>query len=219
MCRFLLFKSEEKLNPEPILRDFAEMCRVSRTEDEDWQGDGWGAAWFDEKGNWQVKKSLLPIWKDRNEFKSIPGTNILVAHARSASFDEHKGNVDFNEPYLKGGYCYVFNGMLKGVKLVAEGRIGAQKVWSLLQNELVTSKPLQALENINRMLRKNSRTIRGLNIGLATKDSFFALCGKQGDSDYFTLRKMRGDDIQIICSEEIGDYQFEKMKENETIAL
>lgn len=219
MCRFLLAKSKNNLNPEPVLNQFADMCRDSQTEEGDWQGDGWGVSWINTNGGWQLEKSLKPIWEDREQFNKIPKTRVLVAHARSATFAKHKGNIDYNQPFLNGGYCYVFNGMLKGVRLKAEGQIGAQKVWSLLQNELVTNKPLQALENINRTLRKNSREIKGLNIGLTVKDNFFVLCGKQNNGEYFTLRKMLGGDTQIICSEEIGNYNFEKMKENETIAL
>lgn len=157
--------------------------------------------------------------RSEKKFGKVPKTRALVAHARSATFPEHKGNIDYNEPYLSGDYCYVFNGMLKGVRLEAEGEIGAQKIWSLLQKELTTNEPFRALENISEMLRKNSRSIKGLNIALAKKDNFFVVCGKQGSGDYFTLRKLLNGDLEIICSEEIGNFKFEKMKEGEVIAL
>jgi len=194
------------------------MCRDSKTEEGDWQGDGWGVAWYGKNG-WEVRKSLLPIWEGRKKFGKVPKTRILVVHARSATFPEHKGNIDYNQPFLSGGYCYVFNGMVQGVRLAADGQIGAQKIWSLLQKELTTNEPFRALENISEMLRKNSRSIKGLNIALATKDNFFVLFGKRGSGDYFTLRKLLNEDLEIVCSEEIGNFKFEKMKEREVVAL
>ncbi len=219
MCRFLLVKAKNDINPKSLLKQFADMCKSSRTEEGDWQGDGWGVAWLNKKGKWQITKSLSPIWEEREKFANIPESKMLVVHARSASFNEHKGSINYNEPYLGGDYCYVFNGMLKGVRLKAEGKIGAQKVWSLLQNEMVTKSPLQALEYINATLKKHSREIKGLNIGFASKNNLFALCSKHGFGEYFTLRKLDSDDIQIVCSEEIGNYNFEKMKEGEVVAL
>lgn len=218
MCRFLLVKFNKDISPKTLLEEFAQMCQESKTEEGDWQGDGWGVAWYGEN-TWEVRKSLLPIWEERKKFGKVPKTRILVVHARSATFAKHKGNIDYNEPYLSGDYCYVFNGMVQGVRLVAEGQIGAQKVWSLLQKELTTNEPLRALENISEMLRKNSRSIKGLNVALATKDNFFVLFGKQGNGDYFTLRKLLNGDLKIVCSEEIGNFKFEKMREGEVIAL
>lgn len=218
MCRFLLVKFNKDISPKTLLEEFAQMCQESKTEEGDWQGDGWGVAWYGKKG-WKVKKSLLPIWEEREKFGRVPKTRALVVHARSATFAKHKGNIDYNEPYLSGGDCYVFNGMVQGVRLAAEGEIGAQKVWSLLQKELEINKPFHALENISEMLKKNSREIKGLNIGLASKDNFFVLCGKQGNGDYFTLRKLLNEDLEIVCSEEIGNFKFEKMREGEVIAL
>jgi len=218
MCRFLLVKSKKDIEPNSLLNEFADMCRDSKTEEGDWQGDGWGVAWYGKNG-WEVRKSLLPIWEERKKFGKVPKTRVLIVHARSATFAKHKGNIDYNQPFLSGGYCYVFNGMVQGVRLEAEGEIGAQKIWSLLQKELMTNEPLRALENISEMLRKNSRSIKGLNMALAKKDNFFVLFGKQGNGDYFTLRKMEGNGMEIICSEEIGKYKFKKMKENEIIAL
>ena len=218
MCRFLLVKSKKEISPKTLLEEFADMCRDSQTEEGDWQGDGWGVAWYGKNG-WEDRKSLLPIWEERKKFGKVPRTRALVAHARSATFAKDKGNIDYNQPFLSGDYCYVFNGMVQGVSLAAEGQIGAQKIWSLLQKELKTSKPLQALKNLNELLRKNSREIKGLNIGLATKDNFFALCGKQSNGDYFTLRKLLNGDLEIVCSEEIGNFKFEKIKEGEIVAF
>jgi hypothetical protein len=44
MCRFLIVRSAEALDPGALLASFAEMARLSRAPDGDRQVDGWGAA-------------------------------------------------------------------------------------------------------------------------------------------------------------------------------
>lgn len=221
MCRLLMVKSKLPMQPQSRLQDFALMCQKSRTLDGDWQGDGWGIAWLDSQNKWQLKKSLSPIWEDQEKFKNIPKTKLFVSHARSASFSEQKGVIDYNQPYINSGYCFVFNGMLKGVKLrkKIKGEIGAQKIWRLLQWRLKTDHPSQALKNVYEFLKSNTREIEGLNIGLATKDSLFALCDQNCNQEYFALRLMKKKAQQIVCSEEIGPYKFRQMKAGEIVFL
>src|SRR3989339_1821617 len=100
MCRFLLVKSKNKIKPEKLLTKFSKMVEKSRAYDGDWQGDGWGISWLDKNNNWQVKKSLQPIWKEEVEFNKFPPTKIFCIHARSASFAKHKGIIKYNEPFI-----------------------------------------------------------------------------------------------------------------------
>jgi len=115
------------------------MCQRSHAPDGDWQGDGWGVAWQIDK-SWKIHKSLSPIWEDLDKFSTIPQTNLFIVHARSAGFPQHKNTLEFNQPYLHNNLCFVFNGMIRGVKIqrVLGGKIGAQKVFSFLIEEMKT---------------------------------------------------------------------------------
>src|SRR3989344_7121114 len=149
LCRFLLARSEKPINPQPLLQDFAGMCKMCRAPDGDWQGDGYGIA-SQKDGRWRLYKSLKPIWQDEDIFSKVGAVNLLVAHARSTGFPQHKGNIEFNQPYVADSLCFVFNGMIKGVRLnmPLEGKIGAQKIFSLLLKEANIKSTKEALQSV-----------------------------------------------------------------------
>src|SRR3989344_6732494 len=168
MCRFLLAKSEKPFNAVPLLQKFAEMSKISKALDGDWQGDGCGISWL-ENNIWKVKTSIDPIWENVENFSGTPKTKHVVMHARSASFPQHKGILEYNQPYVYKNYVFVFNGLLKGVGLPyqLEGTIGAQKIWSLILMYLKKFAPNIALEKAVADLNKYSQFIQALNIGLS----------------------------------------------------
>lgn len=221
MCRFLIVKSNQPLATKVFLSQFAQMCQTSCTPDGDWQGDGWGVAW-QETGHWQLHKSLKPIWQDSTSFQSIPPTEILVAHARSASFANQKGILEYNQPYTDGNLAFVFNGLIRGVKFnfPVPGKIGAQKIFWLLQHQFKnTSSPVSVLKNLYQLLLDSSTSLRGLNVGLAQANAITALCAYREDDNYFTLHHYRSSKFTIICSQPIGAYQYSKMQPGEIIKL
>src|SRR3989344_4992469 len=136
MCRFLLVKSKKLIKPQKLLLQFAQMAKKSRALDGDWQGDGWGVAYKNQK--WEIHKSLNPIWQDENTFNKFPKTDLFLVHARSASFPKDRGVIEFNQPFIYKNYAFVFNGLLRGVRLPMKvsGRIGAEKIWFLLKKYL-----------------------------------------------------------------------------------
>lgn len=202
MCRLLLVQFETPEKPMNILARFARMAKKNKAPDGDWQGDGWGVAWLGEQNQWQVQKSLEPIWKEAGGFTAFPRTRTFVAHARSASFPQHKGIIEFNQPYIFGKYAFVFNGLLKGVTLSnASGKIGAEKIWHLLQLELKNNTPQKALETTKRQLLKNSKKIIALNIGLATPKNIYSLNYFTKNPEYYTLHHWQENSAVIICSE------------------
>ncbi|OGG17348.1 hypothetical protein A3D78_04645 [Candidatus Gottesmanbacteria bacterium RIFCSPHIGHO2_02_FULL_39_14] len=220
MCRFLLVRSKKKLKPEKLLRQFALMCQKSHAPDGDWQGDGWGIAWF-EKGNWQLYKSLLPVWEDQNKFSDIPSTNLFAVHARSAGFPQHKNNLDYNQPYLGDNLCFVFNGMIRGVNLnrELEGQIGSQKIFSLLQQEIIHKNGQESLKTLDTTMLNNSRSVEGMNVGLILGNNFYVLCRYSKHPEYFTLHYFQSRDLALVCSEKIGDHAWKPMFKGEIRVL
>lgn len=220
MCRFLLFKSKDKIDPQEYLKQFASICEKSLTPDGDRQKDGWGVAWK-ENGSWKIKKSLLPIWQERKILSTIPKTNLFIVHARSAGFPEHKDNLEFNQPYLQNSLCFVFNGMIRGVRLLRqlEGEIGAQKIFSFIQQELKKNSVKDSLQILNKTILQKSREVIGMNIGLVKDNLFFVLCQYSKYNNYFNLCYYQNENLTLVCSEEFGLFDWNKMKKGEIIVL
>lgn len=208
------------LNTNVLLSEFATMCERSPAPDGDWQGDGWGVAWQGDDG-WQVKKSLSPIWQERHMFVTVPPTKMLVAHARSAGFPQHKGNIEFNQPYTEGGVCFVFNGMLRGVSIPIklEGVIGAQKIFSFLRHEVAKKTGDEALRALAATAKAHTRHIVGMNVGLVRGDRLFALCDYTDNEEYFSVRYYQDSCLTLLCSAPLRPYVWKKMKRGEILAF
>lgn len=221
MCRFLLAKSKQPIQPQDMLFSFSSMVKKSRAFDGDWQGDGWGIAWLDDANVWQLQKSLHPLWEDEHIFATFPKTRLFLIHARSASFPQHKNNIVYNQPYIAQPYAFVFNGLLKGVRLSSSisGTIGAQKIWSLLQNIIKNNTPQAALTKVKTALMKNSKEIQALNIGLADKKNIYALCFYSNHPTYYQLHYTREDNLSLICSEHIGNLTPHTLHTNQVLML
>lgn len=220
MCRFALITSKKSIQPKIILEEFAEMAKNSHALDGDWQGDGWGIAWL-EDNQWYGYTSLLPVWKDKEKFKTFNKTKKFLIHARSASFLQQKGILAYNQPYISDNYAFVFNGFLKGVSLSQPipGKIGAEKIWFLLQEYLKKNTPEEALKKVRDVLLKHSREIVALNIGLVSNENMSALCYFSRDPEYYQLQYRFDDGIGIICSEKLDDFVWQRIMPREVIGL
>ncbi|MBI3379722.1 hypothetical protein HY029_03150 [Candidatus Gottesmanbacteria bacterium] len=227
MCRFLLVRSKTKIKLEKLLHQFSQMSERSRAPDGDWQGDGWGIAIKTQ--SWKIYKSLNPIWEDKDTFNIFPETNIFVVHARSAGFPQDRGIIEYNEPYVSDDLCFVFNGMLKGVNIARqlEGKIGAQKIFSLIQNVILSEcselkdppRIEEVLRIVDQLIVNNSKKVIGMNIGLVKDDKFNVLCEYDNNDEYFSLRYYQDDQVSLVCSEEIGEYDWKMMKKGEILVL
>jgi len=212
MCRFLLAKARKPINPTPLLSDFAKMAKKSKAYDGDWQGDGWGCAWWNGR-KWEQYLSLKPVWEDEDFFRYIPNTELFIIHARSASFEKHKNRIRFNQPFIKGKYVFVFNGLLKGVTLPysLSGQIGSEKIWSLLQKYLEKYPTKEAFKKTVKELNKYAKYIQALNIGLSDGKNIYAYTQFAKHEEYYHLRHSHSKDVDIVCSEVMKGYEFEKM--------
>lgn len=221
MCRFLLVKAQSALAPTALLHAFADMAQQSKHSVDLWQGDGWGVAWLDNHERWQGHRSLAPIWEDRDHFAALPASRHWVVHARSASFTQHKGVLDYNQPYHNTRYAFVFNGLLRGVRLPQRvaGSIGAQKIWSLLQTYLATQPPGAALDQLRETLLTHTQELKALNLGLADSNGCYAFCSFATNPAYYTLHLHRSTELQMICSEPLTGYTFVATEPNQVVTV
>lgn len=216
MCRFLIVSSKKIINPTEILNEFASSCKKSIAPDGEGQGDGFGVA-FKNSGKWQTKKSVQPIWQERELLNQIPETNLLMAHARSATFSLGKDNLDYNQPFTDGELGFVFNGTIKRMKtaLKLEGEIGSQKLFSLIKLFLKNNIKKNVLEKVRDFILEKAESIEGMNIGLVDQKNISALCQYTGNAEYFTLHYFERNDLLIISSEKFGNFNWLDMQKGE----
>lgn len=214
MCRFLLISAPAAYDLRPFVAQFATMCAHSHGLDgSGWQGDGWGMAWQDAAAQWQVHRSVAPIWTETAVLSDVlPPTSHLLVHARSASFPQHVGDLAYCQPYVHGPYAFVFNGFLQGVRLPQRvpGAIGAEKIWALVQAQLAEGAPLQqALDTVYALLKRHSRRIQACNLGLSDgRTAAFTNGNPQGQA-YYQLRQATHGALRMVCSEPFGDVAWQ----------
>lgn len=220
MCRFLLAKSNQPLPVTKLLDDFTSMAQQSRTADGDLQADGYGVTWW-HAGAWHTHRSLKPIWQDPGSIPPLPSTHHLLLHARSASFPDQIGRLDFNQPFTHDNFAFVFNGQIQGVKLnrPIPGRIGAQKLFNLFLEHAATLPPDQALIKLHHLISTHSRQIVGFNLGLSDGQHLYAFSDYSQQPDYFTLHSVQTDNIDLICSQPLPGFDWQPIKKQTMIKL
>jgi len=119
MCRLLAVHDSRPFDIGSQVKQLAAVARNSR----EYQGDGWGCAWL-EAGQWCVYRHIRPVWED--DLSPFGRTTLLLAHARSA-FGNQGPDVANNMPFISGREVFIFNGEMRGVRIQAGGRIGAEK--------------------------------------------------------------------------------------------
>lgn len=186
-----MMRGQTAFEARPVLDAFREACRDSR----EYQGHGWGATWRSD-GTWERYRSLTPIWDDEVELPKE--VDFLVVHARSAFRDEGIA-IDNNMPFYRGDRVFVFNGELQGVRLRVPGRIGAEKVFHLIQDrdEGDLSAAVAAADSL--LVSKSAR-VRALNVAVTDGERIYASCRYTESPEYFTLHFREGE-IAAVCSE------------------
>ena len=216
MCRFLIVKSKEKINPVDFLVPLAELSEKSIAPNGDRQWDGYGIAWQN-NGRWDVKKSLAPMWEEQNLFEQIPKTDMLVAHARGSGFMKDKSEIAYNQPFTDGTACFVFNGTIYKVRLAIslDGEIGSQKLFSLLKMQLKDKDPKTALEIVDRLVLRNSQKIEGMNIGFVVGRDIYVLNQYKAHEEYYGMYFYQSPELTLVCSEPFGSYDWKKFEKGE----
>ena len=125
MCRLLFVKSKTEFNISDHLKIFSEICKNSK----EFQGHGWGCSYI-VNDDWVHYKNIKPIWED--DTTHFPSTKRLIVHARSA-FQDKDIVVENNMPFYDDRHIFIFNGELNGVKIKADGRIGAEKIFNFIK--------------------------------------------------------------------------------------
>lgn len=208
MCRLLYVKSENQFEIEYHLKKFAEICETSK----EYQGHGWGMAYLVD-GQWKYYKNINPIWEC--DFKDFGKTQRLVVHARSA-FQDKDIFIENNMPFYDDNYVFVFNGELRGVRINAEGRIGAEKIFNFIKR-FDKGNISEAFEKGTGIIKKQTDYIRAMNIILLSKNKTNVYSYFNEDDNYFTMHKKETENSLIICSAPyIDENNWEQLGNNFT---
>ena len=191
MCRLLFVESKTEFKIEDHLNIFAGICKNSK----EFQGHGWGCSYL-QNGNWEHYKNISPIWEDN--LTQFPSSTHLIVHARSA-FQDKDIRVENNMPFYDDENIFIFNGELHGVKIKAEGRIGAEKIFNFIKR-FDNGDMNNALSKGVEIIIKRSDYVKAMNIIIANKDQVFVSSNFNEEEEYFTMSYKKDDDQLIICS-------------------
>jgi len=192
MCRLLVIKSKVQFDIGEHLETFASICRNSR----EYQGHGWGIAFIDQ-GRWKIHRSIHPIWEE--DLSVFGSTCYLMAHARSASREKDIG-VENNMPFYHQKQVFIFNGELRGVRVNAEGRIGAEKLFHFVKR-FDRGDLLEAMNRSVMVIQKRSDFIRAMNFIIGDGRRIYLNSFFSEDEDYFTMHYKRENGTLMVCSE------------------
>jgi len=181
MCRILAVRSVRPVEPRPFLRAFALRCRDGK----EYQGDGWGVAWREDRA-WRTWHTVEPIWS--KEPPDVPPTTLFLAHARSA-FRNEGVVVANNMPFVDGSLAFAFNGELRGVRLQAPGETGAWRLLHLLRRfaDAASGDVGEALRRLDAVVMARAEYVRALNVVASDGDRVWVNSRWGEDPDYFTL--------------------------------
>ena len=202
MCRLLALRSQAPLDPAPFLRAFARRCRASK----EFQGDGWGVAWWDE-GRWRSKRVVTPIWDEASFI--YPSARLFLIHARSA-FRNEGVVVENNMPFVDGPLAFAFNGELRGVRLQAPGDTGAWRLFHLFRRfvEAADGDGEAALRRLDEVVTSRTEYVRALNVVTSDGDRVWVNTRFSEDPDYFTLwhalYARAAGDVEMVASEPLA---------------
>ena len=192
MCRLLFVKSENEFIIEEHLNKFSLIAKTSK----EFQGHGWGCSYL-VNSNWIHYKNIKPIWED--EINQFGKTNRLIVHARSA-FEDKDIIVENNMPFFDDKYVFIFNGELRGVKIKADGRIGAEKIFNFIKRfDSIGMKA--ALPKAIEIINKKSSYIRAMNIIITDKEKVYYSSLFNEDEDYFQMHYKQNGTELVICSQ------------------
>ncbi len=195
MCRILYARAETPFQIADLLKPFAELSRSSR----EFQGHGWGCAWWERDG-WHQHHDIRPVWED--DLAQFGSTSLLLAHARSAFRDEGIV-IENNMPFSDGESVFIFNGELRGyIRRFDKGDKCA-----------ATAK---AVEIIN----KRSAYVRAMNIILSDGEQSCLSTSYNEDPDYFQMHQKHNGNLHLVCSQPFpGDQDWTRIDNHTTIEL
>lgn len=196
MCRILARRQVTPFELEPILTEFAAMCEASP----EYQGHGWGMA-YRCNGKWSLHRQIEPVWQ--SSLSGFGQADLLLLHARSA-FRNEGIEVANNMPFDDGRHFFIFNGELHGVRIKADGRIGAEKIFNYIKR-FHKGNLEQAFRKATDIIEARSAYVRAMNILMTDGEQIYLTSRYGEDPDYFAMYHHKDDIAETFCSQPLGE--------------
>jgi hypothetical protein len=100
-----------------------------------------------------------------------------------------------------------------------EGRIGSQKIWSLLQQSINGGGPAAGISALVRQLESGAREIQALNLGLFQGRRLFVYCRQAGVGPYYQLKIHRTPALILVCSEALAGLRWQSVPLNAVLEI
>lgn len=208
MCRLMCVKNQEPFDIGERLSHLADIARNSP----EYQGHGWGCAYIVD-GEWRSYHDIKPIWED--DLTRFGATTLLLGHARSAFRDENIV-VENNMPFADDRYVFAFNGELRGVRISAEGRIGAEKVFNFVKRFDKGDMAAAMRKGMDVIVRR-TRYVRAMNMIIADRENVYVGSLFNEQPEYFRLRAREGHRGFIVSSETVPECGGWRVIPNDTV--
>ncbi len=208
MCRLLCVKNQKPFDIGERLSYLADIARNSP----EYQGHGWGCAYIVD-GEWKVHHDIKPIWED--DLTRFGATTLLLGHARSAFRDENIV-VENNMPFSDDRYVFAFNGELRGVRISAEGRIGAEKVFNFVKRFDKGDMAAAMRKGMDVIVRR-TRYVRAMNMIIADRENVYVGSLFNEQPEYFRLRALQSDGGFTVSSETVSEEGGWRVIPNDTV--
>ena len=228
MCRMLIATGNVDLNP--LFEGLIEMARDQTMLHENnsekglgsWTNpDGWGIA-FLQNGEWNIHKSLQPIFEDPlvEQFRNL-NTTLAIIHARYGSV----GNKSManTHPFQKNEFVFCHNGTIEEAipfspEFTPRGSTDSEQLFYSILTNLQTAKATEAIKTALQSLNNNTSS----NFIFSNKEVSFIAIRKGSHKKYLQMSLGRTEEMVVVSSEIIPQLQeiiWEPLEDNQTIAL
>ena len=174
-----------------------ELKKVFETK-QPYHDDGWGIAYQD-NNQFQIKKSLKPVFEDNTEEFNKIKNNFVLLHARFKTVGEKK--LENTQPYQHNEFVFCHNGTIKKEiiynkdKFKLKGNTDSEQLfYSILSKELPIKEAIKkTFDEIE--LKPNS------NIILSNKEKTYIYSSYRTIPDYIQMYVGKGENLLVISSE------------------
>lgn len=210
MCRFAYIQSDQPIDVGTFLQSFSRNCVTSR----EFQGDGWGIAWWTEFG-WHLHREIEPIWL--RQTSHFPTSTRFLIHARSA-FEQYRVSLPQNMPFASSHQAFAFNGELRGVRMRVPGSTGAAKIFHLLRQDHGDS-GLDRARRVTKLLLQRTRQLRASNFVWTRQAETLICCLYRDQPEYFRLQYSQRPGLTLVASDALDHGPWSALKSDQMLRI
>ena len=119
-------------------------------------------------------------------------------------------------PFADDRYVFAFNGELRGVRIAAEGRIGAEKVFNYIKRFDKGDMAAAMRKGMDVIVRR-TRYVRAMNMIIADRENVYVGSFFNEEPEYFRLRARDDSRGFTVSSETVPEHAEWRTISNDTV--